>query len=96
VNEEEGLERRRQAVALAYREGDGAPSVVARGYGVLAEQIIAEARRHGVFVHGEPELVELLMQLDMDERIPEQLYRVIAELLTWVRELQAHDGVPED
>lgn len=78
---------RRQAVALAYQEGDSAPRVLARGYGDLAERIIAEARRQGVFVHDAPELVGLLMQLDIDQRIPATLYEVIAELLIWAREL---------
>ena len=46
---------RRQAVALAYQEGD-APRILARGYGDLAERIIAEARRQDVFVHDAPVL----------------------------------------
>ena len=79
---------RRRAVALGYREEDGAPRVLARGYGDLAEQIIAEARRQGIFVHDAPELVGLLMQVDLDQHIPSQLYRVIAELLVWVGELK--------
>ncbi|PWV70270.1 EscU/YscU/HrcU family type III secretion system export apparatus switch protein [Halomonas sp. A11-A] len=82
----EGLPRRR-AVALAYREGDDAPRVIAKGYGELAERIMAEARRQGIHVHDAPELVGLLMGLDLDERIPPSLYQVIAELLVWVREL---------
>ncbi|WP_431025831.1 EscU/YscU/HrcU family type III secretion system export apparatus switch protein [Halomonas sp. H5] len=77
--------RRRQAVALAYRDGDEAPRVLAKGYGELAERIIAAARESGLQVHDSPELVALLMQLDLDERIPPALYQVIAELLIWVR-----------
>lgn len=84
--EGEGVARRR-AVALAYREGDDAPRVVAKGYGDIAERIMAEARRHGIHVHDAPELVGLLMGLDLDERIPPALYQVIAELLVWVRAL---------
>lgn len=78
---------RRQAVALAYRDGDQAPHVIAKGYGELAERIVAEANRQGIFVHDAPELVGLLMQIDLDERIPPMLYQVIAELLVWVYEL---------
>ncbi len=80
-------EPRRQAVALAYQEAEGAPRVVAQGYGELAERIVEEARRQGVYVHDSPELVSLLMQLDLDEEIPPRLYQVIAELLVWVREI---------
>lgn len=78
---------RRQAVALAYGERDDAPRVVAQGYGELAERIVEEARRQGVYVHDAPELVGLLMQLDLDEEVPPRLYQVIAELLVWVREV---------
>lgn len=84
-------EERRRAVALTYRDGDVSPRVVARGYGELAERIVAEARRQGIYVHDAPELVALLMQLDIDERIPPRLYQVIAELLVWVRGLSSEE-----
>lgn len=80
---------RRQALALAYGDGDQAPRVVAKGYGGVAERIVAEARRHGVPVHDAPELVGLLMQVDLDARIPPQLYQVVAELLVWAYGLEA-------
>ncbi|MEA3639767.1 MAG: EscU/YscU/HrcU family type III secretion system export apparatus switch protein [Lamprobacter sp.] len=80
-------DERRRAVALAYREGDEAPRVVAKGYGEIAERIIEEAERQGIYVHDAPELVGLLMNLDLDERIPPNLYQVIAELLVWVRQI---------
>ncbi|WP_163559539.1 EscU/YscU/HrcU family type III secretion system export apparatus switch protein [Halomonas sp. NO4] len=85
---------RRQAVALAYRDGDDAPRVLAKGYGDMAERILSEAQRQGIYVHDAPELVSLLMRLDLDERIPASLYQVIAEILVWVYELsdtQSHD-----
>ncbi len=78
---------RQKAVALAYEHGDDAPRVVAQGYGELAERIMEQARRHGIYVHDEPELVGLLMQLDLDQQIPPSLYRVVAELLVWLREV---------
>jgi len=78
---------RRSAVALGTDE-HGHDTVLARGYGELAERIIEEARRQNIFVHDSPELVALLMRLDLDERIPAGLYQVVAELLLWVRELE--------
>ncbi|MBA4141906.1 MAG: EscU/YscU/HrcU family type III secretion system export apparatus switch protein [Nitrosospira sp.] len=77
-------EAREAAVALAYRTGEAAPQVVAKGRGLIAEAIIAEARVHGVYVHESPELVSLLMQVDLDQHIPPQLYRAVAELLAWL------------
>ena len=78
---------RRSAVALGYGEKDAAPRVLAKGYGDLAERIIAEARRQGIYVHGAPELVSLLMQLNVDQEIPPRLYQAIAEILVWVTRL---------
>ncbi len=83
----ESKPERRQAIALAYQEGDDAPKVLAKGYGDVAERIVAEAKRQGIYVHDAPELVSLLMGLDLDERIPPMLYQVIAELLVWVYEI---------
>lgn len=87
-------EAAREAVALAYSQTDAAPRVVARGKGLLAEQIIARAREHGVYVHESPELVALLTQVDIDEHIPPQLYLAVAELLAWLYRLE-HGSVSE-
>lgn len=79
-----GDKENRKAVALAYGEGQYAPKVVARGMGVVAEAIIDRARDAGVFIHESPDLVNLLMQVDMDQHIPPELYRAVAELLAWI------------
>lgn len=90
--------RRASAVALAYRTGDMAPRVVAKGQGLIAEEIIERARAAGVFVHESRELVSLLMQVDLDSHIPPQLYIAIAELLAWIYQLEQgntpHDQPP--
>jgi flagellar biosynthesis protein len=78
----------REAIALAYRQTDAAPRVVARGKGLIAEEIISRAREHGVYVHESPELVALLSQVDIDEHIPPQLYMAIAELLAWLYRIE--------
>ena len=74
----------RHAVALAYREGQPAPQVVATGKGLIADAIIARAREAGVYVHESPDLVNLLIRLDLDQRIPPQLYLAVAQLLAWL------------
>lgn len=81
----------REAIALAYRQTDAAPRVVARGKGLIAEEIIARAKEHGVYVHESPELVALLTQVDIDQSIPPQLYLAVAELLAWLYRLE-HGG----
>jgi len=83
----------KSAVALAYSQTDAAPRVVAKGRGMVAEQIIVRAREHGVYVHESPELVSLLMQIDLDQRIPPQLYIAVSELLAWIYRLESGQPV---
>jgi flagellar biosynthesis protein len=77
-----------QAIALAYADGSYAPKVVAKGRGVIAEQIIAKAKENDVFVHESKDLVALLMQVDLDDHIPPALYQAIAEILAWLYKLE--------
>ena len=81
-------EHRSEAVALAYNAGNAAPTVVAKGRGLIAAEIISRAREAGVYVHESPELVALLMQVDLDARIPPELYVAVAELLAWLYSLE--------
>ena len=85
----EQREQRQRAVALAYAAGSAAPTVVAKGRGLVAEQIIERAREAGVFVHESKELVSLLMEVDLDGQIPPALYRAIAELLAWLYHIES-------
>ena len=98
-------DERASAVAIAYDKQDSAPRVVAKGYGTVAENIIRTAQDHGLYVHESPELVGLLMQVDLDAHIPPQLYLAIAELLAWLyalegeskgRDLRLRQGRPVD
>jgi len=79
-----GQDERSLAVAIKYTPGDQAPRVVAKGRGLIAEEIISRAKEHGVYVHESPELVTLLSQVDIDEHIPPALYVAVAELLAWL------------
>ncbi len=74
-----------QAVALSYDEGsESAPKVVAKGRGFLAEQIKKLAEEHGVPIHRDGDLVELLSQIDIDREVPPELYSAVAEILSWI------------
>jgi flagellar biosynthesis protein len=75
----------KKAAAIAYdMEKDRAPRVTAKGQGVLAEKIIAVAREHGVPIKDDPALVEVLCRLDLDEYIPVELYKAVAEILAFI------------
>ena len=85
---------RKSAAALAYdaKSGDSAPRVVAKGYGLFADMIVQRAEEAGLYVHRSPEMVSLLMQVDLDSRIPPQLYQAVAELLAWLYRLESGAG----
>jgi flagellar biosynthesis protein len=76
------------AVALSYTSDAPAPKVVAKGRGLVAEEIIKRANDSGVFIHQSKELVTLLMKVDLDDAIPPALYRVVAELLAWLYHIE--------
>lgn len=78
---------RQTAVALKY-DGRQAPTVAASGLDDIADEIIRIAREHGVPLYENPELATILARLELDEEIPETLYRVIAEILAFAFNLQ--------
>lgn len=82
--------RKKKAVALRYNtEQEQVPKVIAKGTGNVAENIIALAQEHGIPVKDDPDLVEILSQLDIDEEIPPSLYVAVAELLAFVYSLNS-------
>lgn len=86
-------DRRRQAVALRYRQGqDPAPRVVAKGHGHMADAILDVARRDGVQIRQDASLVEVLGKLELDQVIPPELYEALARLLAWVYEQDRRYG----
>ena len=74
----------KKAVALKYdQKKDSAPRVSAKGSGLLAEKIIELARKEGIPISEDPDLVGALIQLDFQEEIPPELYRAVAEILSF-------------
>ncbi len=85
----------RSAVALAYSQTEAAPTVLAKGRGELAERIIQKAREAGIYVHESPELVRLLLEVDLDAQIPPALYRAVAEVLAWLYRIERGEDAGE-
>ena len=73
----------RKAIALAYGKHP-VPVVTAKGEDVLARQMIEEAKKQGVFISEDPQLLALLSRLNVDEEIPRELYTAVAVILSWV------------
>jgi len=80
--------RRRAATALKYNSSsETAPSVVAKGKGVVAERIIALAKEHGIPIREDRNLIEALSTLEIGDEIPPQLYKAVAEVLVFIYRL---------
>jgi flagellar biosynthesis protein len=75
--------RYRKAVALEYGRR-ATPIVTARGDDAFAEQLIAQARLHGVHVAEDPALVAALEKVRIDQEIPREVYTAVAVILSWV------------
>jgi flagellar biosynthesis protein len=71
------------AVALHY-EKPGAPRVVAKGRGEVGQKIIDTAKTHGVPIEENAGLAEALAQVELEDEIPETLYRAVAEVLVFI------------
>lgn len=70
------------AVALEY-DGHNTPKVSASGVGKIAEEILKIANEHGVPLQQDNELVSVLAELGLGDEIPENLYRVVAEVIAF-------------
>jgi len=78
-----------QAVALRYEANAMAPRIVAKGEGFTAQAIVERAEASGVPINEAPELVQLLIKLDLNLVIPPQLYAVVAQVLVWAYSVDA-------
>lgn len=77
-----------KAVALKYDIGvNAAPLVIAKGKGELAKNIIKIAKENELPIKKDEDLIELLSKLDVDEQIPDNMYKAVAEIFTYIYEL---------
>lgn len=83
--------KNQKAVALSYKKGDAAPSVIAKGESFLAEKIIDVAKQNKVPIVKDKKLVEDLTKIDLGDNIPPELYQVVAEVLVFVSNLDKQE-----
>ena len=73
------------AAALTYdSRKDSAPKLIAKGRGNIAEKIIELAKKNNIPIQSDPDLVQILSKLDVDEQIPVELYKAVAEILAFI------------
>ncbi|MGP4072264.1 EscU/YscU/HrcU family type III secretion system export apparatus switch protein [Piscibacillus sp. B03] len=79
------MNKRQKAFALKYDEQqDDAPKVVAKGQGLVASEILERANESNVPVYEDETLVNLLDEININETIPEDLYKIVAEVFAFI------------
>ena len=76
---------KKKAVALGYnRSQDNAPKVLASGAGEIANKIINLAKEHDTPIKEDPDLIEILSKVEVDQEIPPNLYKAVAEIFSFL------------
>ncbi|WP_062046431.1 EscU/YscU/HrcU family type III secretion system export apparatus switch protein [Bacillus sp. JCM 19034] len=76
------------AAVIRYDHEDDTPKVVAHGKGQVANQIIEIAKKNNIQMQEDPLLVENLLDMDLGDNIPPQLYTIMAEILLLIEEME--------
>jgi flagellar biosynthesis protein len=75
----------KKAVALKFdKDKDHAPTVIAKGLGLIADRIIALAQEKGIPIQPNSDLVEILSRLNLNQEIPSETYILVAEILAFI------------
>lgn len=86
--------KRKEAVALTYDPTAlEAPKVIAKGKGIIAENIVERAKEHDIPIQEDPSMMEILSQLNIDESIPEELYKAVSEVFAYIYQLDREHGL---
>ena len=76
---------KKKAVALGYNKSqDNAPKVLASGAGEIANKIISLAKEHDIPIKEDPDLIEILSKVEVDQEIPPNLYKAVAEIFSFL------------
>ena len=84
----------KKAVAIKYTiRKDSVPEVIAKGKGFIAEKIIEIAKENNIEIIENRELVETLININIGEEIPYEVYQVVAEILAFIYKV-THQEIP--
>ena len=78
---------RKKAIAIKWNKVNPAPLITAKGEGAVAEYIIKIAQDNGIEIIHDSFLPKLLMQEDLMDFIPFELYEAVAKVLATVYNL---------
>jgi flagellar biosynthesis protein len=83
------MKNRKEAVALNYENSYEAPMVTAAGVGHIADKILEVAEESKVPIVYNKELADLLINVDVGEDIPSELYEAVAKVIAYVMDLDS-------
>lgn len=84
----ERTDTKKIAAALSFDPSkDSAPQVIAKGMGLVAENILERAKEHNIPVYQDAKLARQLNQLEISENIPPEMFEIVAEILVFVTQL---------
>ncbi|WP_217585621.1 EscU/YscU/HrcU family type III secretion system export apparatus switch protein [Lentibacillus saliphilus] len=76
---------RKKAIAMKYDDNqEYVPKITAKGTGRTAENILKKAAEHNIPIQEDASLAELLSELNINEKIPEELYQAVAEVFAFI------------
>jgi flagellar biosynthesis protein len=79
----------KKAVAMKYKiYEDNAPKVIAKGKGEIAKKIIEKAKEYNVNIFQNEELTDMLMNVEVSEEIPAELYKAVVEVFIWLHKTE--------
>ena len=58
-----------------------------KGKGDIAQRIVEQAQKYDIPIQEDPSLVELLSQINLNQQIPEELFKVVAEVFAFIYRL---------
>jgi len=78
-----------KAVAMKYQMyEDNAPKIIAKGSGEIAKKIIEKAKEFDVSIFQNPELTNMLMNVEINEEVPAELYQAVVEVFIWLHKTE--------
>jgi flagellar biosynthesis protein len=74
-----------KVIALRYQaKADRAPKIAAKGRGHIAERMLEIAKTQNIPIREDKNLVEILSHLDLNQEIPPEVYKAVAQILAFV------------
>ena len=86
-------ENKKIANVLKYdSDEDNAPKLIAKGIGHTAKKIKEVAKENNIPIYKDEKLSQQLYNLSIGDEIPQELYQVVAEVLSFIAKLDSNLG----